>query len=273
MRPVPPPTPARPRAVPPRGAGFCLHVAPGAGTHGRPRRRPPVARARHVSCGMAAAAGASRRGRADQAAMPEGVDLEPSHTGPRPACAAWRRAGPCARGSRGARDGGLRLLCTQPQPFHILPKHRAHTHTHTHTHDKHTRTHTTHPHTQTPRPKSSIKFSVSTLGGKASPRLCPGASHVVTVRLPTPRYGLLTSSAGSFREGDPWDCPNRALLDQTLAAAQNATLDLPCEGAPQFCWLWLAPDRAQVTKICRWPRGTAMCALLQPRAACHGRFA
>ena len=34
---------------------------------------------------------------------------------------------------------------------------------------------------------------------------CPGASHVVKVTTATPRYGLLTATAGEFAEGDPWE--------------------------------------------------------------------
>ena len=36
-------------------------------------------------------------------------------------------------------------------------------------------------------------------------KLCPGASHVVKVTTATPRYGLLTATAGEFAEGDPWE--------------------------------------------------------------------
>jgi hypothetical protein len=47
-------------------------------------------------------------------------------------------------------------------------------------------------------------FSV-TLGGKTVTKLCPGQSHAVRVSFPLARYGLVSSTAGSFKEGDPWD--------------------------------------------------------------------
>lgn len=57
------------------------------------------------------------------------------------------------------------------------------------------------PHHLLPR---SAKFQLS-VGGRATAKLCPGTSHVIRVTTSTPRYGLLTATAGEFAEGDPWE--------------------------------------------------------------------
>lgn len=79
-----------------------------------------------------------------------------------------------------------------------------------------------------PLPDPGAKFLVS-INGRPAAKLCPGAQHLVRVVLPTSRYGLLSSSAGEFAEGDPWDCPNRVVLDKARQKVHNSTLTLACD--------------------------------------------
>ncbi|GBF92926.1 hypothetical protein Rsub_05762 [Raphidocelis subcapitata] len=69
------------------------------------------------------------------------------------------------------------------------------------------------------------------LGGKAVTKLCPGSAHAVRVSFPIPRFGLLTASAGEFAEGDPWDCPNRVVLDKARQEDFEEALKVPCSGS------------------------------------------
>lgn len=52
--------------------------------------------------------------------------------------------------------------------------------------------------------RRATKFTVS-LAGKPVNKLCPGSNHAVKLEFPFPRYALLTSTHGTFAEGDPWD--------------------------------------------------------------------
>lgn len=74
---------------------------------------------------------------------------------------------------------------------------------------------------------ASVKFQLS-VAGKPVAKLCPGATHTVRVQFAAPRHALLTSTVGTFAEGDPWDCPNRVLLDTRQAVVHTATLKVPC---------------------------------------------
>lgn len=82
----------------------------------------------------------------------------------------------------------------------------------------------------------AVRFELSS-GGRPTGRLCPGVPTAVKVDFPAPRYGLLTSTAGAFAEGDPWDCPNRVLLDNKRSESHSATLTVPCRSPPGSAFL------------------------------------
>lgn len=67
---------------------------------------------------------------------------------------------------------------------------------------------TAHRASLTPNQYSTVKFELSA-GGRPVAKLCPGAATALKVTFSAPRYGLLTSTVGTFAEGDPWDCANR----------------------------------------------------------------
>lgn len=73
----------------------------------------------------------------------------------------------------------------------------------------------------------AVKFELQSSGNPIT-KLCPGASHTLKVVFPLPRYGLLTSTVGTFAEGDAWDCPNRAVLDKKQQEVHTVTLNIPC---------------------------------------------
>lgn len=55
-----------------------------------------------------------------------------------------------------------------------------------------------------PDPQARFELSTTASGGRAN-RLCPGVATAVKVTFSSPRYALLTATAGTFAEGDPWD--------------------------------------------------------------------